>query len=153
MSKENMQLKASLVFWLKNTEDGFTEEESYRELINLIEKRKNTLKRRPTEIKFGSKDLADHYTCFYCGLAHKKVEAGGMWWCPNVTCAGPGNSYFRTKLKSYKETGSQHTVDTKEWSDKATEELETATDADLIDAIKAGIKKMEVSLASSKFGL
>jgi hypothetical protein len=153
ISKKDMKIKAALVFWLKNTEDGFREEESYRELQNLIKERSSKLKRRPTEIKFGPKDLADHYTCYYCRLAHKNVEAGGMWGCPNITCTGPGNSYYRSKLKSFREEGSKHSVDTQEWLEKVREDNKSVTDPDLIEAVKAGIKKMEVSLTSTKFGL
>lgn len=152
--KEDMKIKAALVFWLKNTEDGFIEEKSYRELMNLIDQRAKLLKRKPTEIKFGPKDLADHYTCYYCKLAHKSVEAGGMWGCPNITCTGPGNSHYRSNLKSFKvEPERHHSVDTKEWLEKVKEDIRSVTDPSLIEAIEAGIKRMEVSVTSGKFGL
>jgi hypothetical protein len=53
------------------------------------------------------------FTCFYCHLRHAKVEARGMWHCPNPTCPGPGAHWFRQKLMTYKATGEPnggHTV-------------------------------------------
>lgn len=59
------------------------------------------------------------YICHYCGLHHKDVEAGGIHYCPNPCCLGPGQSYTRSKLDSYKEVGSgKHTVDLEELFDK-----------------------------------
>jgi len=51
--------------------------------------------------------------CYYCGVQHKNVEAGGIHHCPNVLCQGPGAGDWRSKLKSYQETGrdGRHTVD------------------------------------------
>lgn len=59
------------------------------------------------------------YICRYCGLHHKDVEAGGIYHCPNPCCLGPGQSYARSKLDSYKEVDSgKHTVDLEELFDK-----------------------------------
>ena len=57
--------------------------------------------------------------CLYCGLSHKLVEAGGIYHCPNPCCLGPGQSYQRSKLKSYKKIdgGWRHTVDVDELFD------------------------------------
>jgi hypothetical protein len=61
------------------------------------------------------------YTCYYCGLHHKEVEAGGIYSCPNVLCWGPGGAWFRSECKSYKEDadGNKHTVDHEEWIGRA----------------------------------
>lgn len=56
-------------------------------------------------------EIKDHMTCYYCKLRHKDVEAGGLHYCPNVLCTGPGPQYFRSKLKSYKSFKDYHTVD------------------------------------------
>ena len=56
--------------------------------------------------KVGNPDLEEIYVCHYCGLSHLKVEAGGVWHCPNITCSGPGNCYFASKLKSAKKISS-----------------------------------------------
>jgi hypothetical protein len=59
------------------------------------------------------------YICHYCGLHHKNVEAGGVHHCPNPCCLGPGQSYARSKLKSYEDIGNgKHTVDLEELFDK-----------------------------------
>lgn len=52
------------------------------------------------------------YSCFYCGLFHKKVECGGVFYCPNPRCSGPGAAWFRQTLKSYKNVGNNsHEID------------------------------------------
>ena len=38
----------------------------------------------------------DIYTCYYCGYHDDKVEAGGLYHCPNKFCQGPGNYWQRT---------------------------------------------------------
>jgi hypothetical protein len=54
-------------------------------------------------------------TCFYCGLTHHLVEAGGVHYCPNRLCTGPGSWSHRKDLKSYKELdGGGYTVDPRE---------------------------------------
>lgn len=61
------------------------------------------------------------YTCFSCGLFHEKVEAQGIWYCPNALCMGCGGGWFRQTLKSYKElddASRDHTVDHDEWLKK-----------------------------------
>lgn len=70
--------------------------------------------------RFGDKTLDLHYLCFGCGLAHKNVEAGGIWGCPNIACMSPGNSYFRKGLSSYKLDGKERyeEVDYPEWIEK-----------------------------------
>lgn len=50
--------------------------------------------------------------CYYCGLVHAKVEAGGVYYCPNRLCIGPGAWSHRKGLKSYQElTDGGYTVD------------------------------------------
>lgn len=50
--------------------------------------------------------------CVYCGLHHKLVEAGGVHHCPNPCCLGPGQSYQRSRLESYKKVDAwKHTID------------------------------------------
>jgi ribosomal protein L37AE/L43A len=103
---------------------------------------------------YGDLGLADHYTCYYCKLGHKKVEAGGVWHCPNVACSGPGAHYHRRKLLSYKETGDgKHTVDWGEWKMMAEEFLKENKDPLLVDAVKASLKKIATHATSKKFGL
>lgn len=51
------------------------------------------------------------HTCNFCTFKSKKVEASGMWYCPNAYCSGPGGAWFRSKLKSYQENeNGEHTV-------------------------------------------
>jgi len=38
----------------------------------------------------------DRYVCFACGLKDKRVEAGGLWFCPNPYCLGCGAFLLRT---------------------------------------------------------
>lgn len=65
-----------------------------------------------------------HIVCYYCGLEDSKVEAGGLWHCPNTLCKGPGNQYFLRSLKSFKELGDGYCqFDTKEWIKEANEYL------------------------------
>jgi len=49
-----------------------------------------------------SDGLADWQECFYCKLRHKSVEGGGLWYCPNRLCSGPGPAGWRSTLPSYK---------------------------------------------------
>jgi len=103
---------------------------------------------------YGDLGLDDHYTCYYCKLSHKRVEAGGVWHCPNVACSGPGAHYHRRKLKSYKETGDgKHTVDWGEWKVMVEEFLKENQDPSLVDATKASLRKIATHATSNKFGL
>lgn len=54
--------------------------------------------------------------CGGCGLTGKGVEAGGIWACANPLCSATGASWFRATLKSYKDQGSDHSVDPIEWT-------------------------------------
>ena len=66
------------------------------------------------------KTLKDIEKCYYCNLINEKIEASGMWYCPNPRCTGPGAAWFRRTLKSYEESqGGTHTVDEKEWNKKS----------------------------------
>lgn len=58
-------------------------------------------------------------TCFACALTHPKVEARGIWYCPNALCRGCGGAWFRIELDSYKDVdNNRHTVDPDEWLEK-----------------------------------
>jgi hypothetical protein len=73
--------------------------------------------------------LSSHNTCHYCELPHRLVEAGGLWYCPNVLCRGPGASSLRTQLKSYRDHGNGYSVDPRElytWGVRKAGELEQA---------------------------
>jgi hypothetical protein len=59
------------------------------------------------------------FTCFYCNLFHEKVEAEGIFYCPNALCTGPGGESFRSTLDSYKDIDDKsHCVDEDEWLKK-----------------------------------
>lgn len=57
------------------------------------------------------------HTCYYCHLEHPRVEAGGVHFCPNAMCTGPGGAPHRRALASYTEERHErgHTVDEEEW--------------------------------------
>lgn len=79
----------------------------------------------------------DSYTCYYCEIKHKRVEAGGLWHCPNFFCHGPGAAYFRSDMKSYEKTYGgmgEHTVDETEWAIESIEKLKE--DAEMKNLIK-----------------
>ncbi len=54
------------------------------------------------------------YDCFYCGLKDGAVECGGMFYCPNGLCDGPGSGWFNRTLKSYKDEGKTYSIDNEE---------------------------------------
>jgi len=87
-------------------------------------------------------DLDDHYTCYFCKLEHKNVEAGGMWACPNLACSGPGGHYHRRDLKSYKETNDgHHTIQILEYLDWIVENGKKITDPAIKLAIGKSVRK------------
>ena len=61
-------------------------------------------------------NLPSAETCHYCGLTDDRVEAGGVYHCPNPICPGCGAAYWRKELcKSYKDLpNGNHTVDSEE---------------------------------------
>lgn len=62
----------------------------------------------------------DAETCYYCKLSHPSVEAGGVWYCPNVLCSGCGaQGWRRQHLASYREGPTNYTVDAEELVEKA----------------------------------
>lgn len=66
--------------------------------------------------------VRSHKVCYYCGLKHPQVEAGGVHHCPNPCCLGPGQSYARKELESYREVDvTHHTVDLQELCEKGLE--------------------------------
>jgi hypothetical protein len=60
-------------------------------------------------------------TCYYCKWKSNRVEAGGIYYCPNAYCPGPGGAWFRYTLNSYKEDKhcNRHTVSECEYYWKA----------------------------------
>ena len=94
------------------------------------------------DLKFGDPNLENHYKCYYCWLSHKKVEAGGIWGCPNKACTGPGNAYFRSQLKSYETSGDGHTVDIEEWAMVVTDLLSGIEDPDIYKATEHSLWKL-----------
>lgn len=106
------------------------------------------------KVKFGPTNLENHYTCYYCNLASKQVEAGGVWYCPNFGCSGPGGHSHRRQLKSYKEvSGGKHTVDYQEWRDECLIRASKIQDEYIRKAIEHSAKQMETKMLSEKFGL
>jgi hypothetical protein len=62
--------------------------------------------------------------CCYCHLEDKLVEAGGVFFCPNPICMGPGGAWFRSGLDSFRLVdGGRHSVETDEWERKGDEYL------------------------------
>lgn len=57
----------------------------------------------------------DMNECMSCGLKHERVEARGVYFCPNPLCTVTGAAIYRTKLKSYVEHAYHHEVDSLEW--------------------------------------
>ena len=55
--------------------------------------------------------MENHQICIGCGLASTRVEAGGIWYCPNPACTACGAQPHKRKLKSYKEEERVYTVD------------------------------------------
>jgi hypothetical protein len=54
-------------------------------------------------------------TCFSCGITDPRVEAIGIWHCPNALCGGCGAQWFRYTLDSYEDLGDgTHEVDEEE---------------------------------------
>ena len=114
------------------------------------EKRENVFGHFQTVTK---SDFPIHCTCYYCGLSHREVEAGGMWRCPNIACKGPGNANWRKEnLKSYVDKGHYHTVDLEEWVKKIEEQYETLDEA-IQEAVKDTMKKISTRALSNKFGI
>jgi hypothetical protein len=87
-------------------------------------------------------NLDSHYTCYYCGLEHKDVEAGGIWGCPNISCLGPGGHYHRRNLKSYKEVeDGKHTIEILEYLDWIVENGKKIIDPAIKLAIGKSVRK------------
>lgn len=88
--------------------------------------------------------MSDPATCFYCNLTHEDVEAGGLVYCPNCMCTGPGGHSHRSKLASYAEErypNSGHTVDEEEWKRAGLAYAETldATEPELAARVRADV--------------
>lgn len=82
-------------------------------------------------------------TCYYCGLYDERVEAGGVWYCPNPICQGPGGAWFRRQLKSYREVeGGRHTVDTEELIDAGERHLEELNECPERDAVCRSLEEL-----------
>jgi hypothetical protein len=62
--------------------------------------------------------------CFSCGLVDSKIEAGGIYHCPNPFCHGCGATCWKTQnLTVSKTKDGIEITDMKEWLDKATAEI------------------------------
>lgn len=86
--------------------------------------------------------LDKHYTCYYCKVEHKQVEAGGVWYCPNPVCPGPGGHYLRSNLESYKDSDFTHyTIDTAEYLDAVAKKAIEIQDDSIKLAIGSEINK------------
>lgn len=53
----------------------------------------------------------EHQICRGCGLADDRVEAGGVWYCPNEVCTATGAQTHRMKLPSFRNGIDHHIVD------------------------------------------
>jgi len=84
----------------------------------------------------------DHLTCRSCELRHLQVEAGGLWFCPNVACSGPGAYAFRSTLESFTDHGTTHSVDHLEWAAKAILHARTLDDRILREHINESATKL-----------
>ena len=40
-------------------------------------------------------EFKDYERCYYCKAVDHAVEAGGIWYCPNPLCPGPGGGHKR----------------------------------------------------------
>jgi hypothetical protein len=47
------------------------------------------------------KDPDRHLICGGCGLKDSRVEAGGVYYCPNPACRASGASWFKHKLNTF----------------------------------------------------
>ena len=95
------------------------------------------------EKRFGDFNLDDIHVCISCGLCHKQVECAGIYHCPNVACTVSGNSGFRSELKSFKEEGSQHTVDVNEWISRVEKTIPKIKDAAIRAATEYSLFKLK----------
>jgi ribosomal protein L37AE/L43A len=102
--------------------------------------------------KYGNPDLDDHYCCYYCGLSDKKVEAGGMWCCPNIACHGPGNSYYRSKLPSTINRDGAQEVDDWEWMESVEKNKESLSPSIQV-AVTSSLIKIRIRLLGESFGI
>lgn len=93
------------------------------------------------------KDVPPINVCGSCKLNHKKVDFGGISYCPNPLCFGCGNGNFRSKLDSYEEDDREpnmHTVNDVEWLFKGLQAAyETKDEAIIAVALKNGEKIVE----------
>jgi len=139
--------------------DGHTDPNSIKdcwdEVSDTIASLKETIKFEDAEQKaqppkrerrFGDFTLEETYVCMSCGLSHKQVECSGIYGCPNIACTISGNANFRTKLKSYRQDGSSHTVDVEEWIQEVEKNIPLIEDA----AIKAATEYSLFKLKQSK---
>lgn len=62
--------------------------------------------------------------CGACGCCSEKVEAGGIWHCPNPLCKGVGSAWFIRTLNSYRNDDDCESCDMKERLEKGLKYLE-----------------------------
>jgi hypothetical protein len=85
----------------------------------------------------------DSYECYYCKLRDDRVEAGGVYFCPNPLCTGCGATPHRRKLKSYVEESNGHSIDMQELVDTYWPKIaELGADAPLRQAAERSVKLM-----------
>jgi hypothetical protein len=84
------------------------------------------------------------YTCRYCKVFHPKVEAGGMWYCPNPACRGCGAAWFKRTLDSYEDQPyNEYSFDEDECDRKAVEYIKE-------NNLKFTFKDFKMELEKSK---
>lgn len=107
------------------------------------------------KFKFGDPSLPSHCLCHYCGLSHRTVEAGGIWYCPNPGCGGPGNNYLLSSLPETKNhTDGTITVDYVEWKDFVKDKIDRGVlHPHIAQAAKESLKKIVGKISSNKYGL
>lgn len=106
------------------------------------------------QFRFGDPELPSHCLCYSCGLSHPKVEAGGLWYCPNPGCRNA--HWFTAKLPSRRDDGPMsYTVDMEEWLEATRHYMLTPPEWDtgLRDALQTSQKRMEIKLAGERLGI
>lgn len=70
------------------------------------------------------KPMYQFQICRSCGLYHEKVEAKGVYHCPNLLCSSSGAAIHRMKVPSFTpENDECHSIDELEWIGWAIQQL------------------------------
>lgn len=91
--------------------------EELRDFFLAHSTRRSTLDDEPV------KPMHEFQVCRSCGFHHEKVEAGGVYHCPNLLCSSSGAAIHRMKVPSYTPEGSTHSIDELEWIGWAIQQL------------------------------